>query len=109
MLIDISRYVNVIDSKRHVEKILFDQADAFARFSSSSGVNHLIPSRLTRYLNLSSDRALVNRSANWYSVLTKNNLTIPFSSLFLYEVISDIDVLDTGVLDWIARDGYGCL
>ncbi|GKG03655.1 hypothetical protein Tco_0311291, partial [Tanacetum coccineum] len=29
--------------------------------------------------------------------------------LFLYEVISDIDVLGTGTLDWIARDGYGCL
>ncbi|GJV73816.1 retrovirus-related pol polyprotein from transposon TNT 1-94 [Tanacetum coccineum] len=57
------RYVNVIDSKRHVEKIIF--ADSIARTSSSSGVKHLIPSRLTRYLNLSSDKALVNKSANW--------------------------------------------
>ncbi|GJS78086.1 retrovirus-related pol polyprotein from transposon TNT 1-94 [Tanacetum coccineum] len=74
-----------------------------ARTSSSSGVKHLIPSRLTRYLNLSSDKALVNKSANWYSVPTKNNSTIPFSTV-LYEVISDIDVLGTGMLDWIARD-----
>ncbi|GJS47082.1 hypothetical protein Tco_0597203 [Tanacetum coccineum] len=63
MLIGISRYVNVIDSKRHVEKIIFVQADSFARASSSVGDNHLIPSRLTGYLNLSFDRALVNRSA----------------------------------------------
>nr|GEZ28607.1 hypothetical protein [Tanacetum cinerariifolium] len=39
-----------------------DQADSFARASSSAGVKHLIPSRLTRYLNLSTGRALVNRS-----------------------------------------------
>nr|GEZ89591.1 hypothetical protein [Tanacetum cinerariifolium] len=31
----------------------------------SSGVKHLIPSNLRRYINLSSDKALVNRSANW--------------------------------------------
>ncbi|GJZ65506.1 hypothetical protein Tco_0622202 [Tanacetum coccineum] len=42
-----------------------DQADSFARTSSSSGVKHLITSRLTRYLNLSSDRALVNRMLDW--------------------------------------------
>ncbi|GJS98227.1 reverse transcriptase domain-containing protein [Tanacetum coccineum] len=59
-------------------------SDSIARTSSSSGVKHLIPSRLTRYLNISSDKALVNKSA----------------------VISDIDVLGTGMLDWIARDGY---
>ncbi|GKF56657.1 hypothetical protein Tco_0166997, partial [Tanacetum coccineum] len=41
------------------------QADSIARTSSSSGVKHLIPSHLTRYLNLSSDKALVNKSANW--------------------------------------------
>ncbi|GJS55960.1 pentatricopeptide repeat-containing protein [Tanacetum coccineum] len=40
------------------------QHDSIARTSSSSGVKHLIPSRLTRYLNLSSDKALVNKSAN---------------------------------------------
>ncbi|GKA14370.1 hypothetical protein Tco_0694016 [Tanacetum coccineum] len=39
------------------------QAVLFARTSSSSGVKHLIPSRLTRYLNLSLGKALVNRSA----------------------------------------------
>ncbi|GJV86931.1 hypothetical protein Tco_1530869 [Tanacetum coccineum] len=39
------------------------KADSIARTSSSSGVKHLIPSRLTRYLNLSSDKALVNKSA----------------------------------------------
>nr|GEV13125.1 ribonuclease H-like domain-containing protein [Tanacetum cinerariifolium] len=39
-----------------------DQVDSFARASSSAGVKHLIPSRLTRYLNLSSGKALVNRS-----------------------------------------------
>nr|GEX63251.1 retrovirus-related Pol polyprotein from transposon TNT 1-94 [Tanacetum cinerariifolium] len=33
---------------------------------------------LTRYLNLSLGKALVNRSANWYAVPTKNNSTIPF-------------------------------
>nr|GEV66633.1 reverse transcriptase domain-containing protein [Tanacetum cinerariifolium] len=42
-----------------------DQADSFARTSSSSGIKHLIPSRLTTYLNLSSGKGLVNRSANW--------------------------------------------
>nr|GEZ86983.1 hypothetical protein [Tanacetum cinerariifolium] len=41
------------------------QADSFARTSNSSRVKHLIPSRLTRYLNLSSGKALVNRPANW--------------------------------------------
>ncbi|GJZ00631.1 ty3-gypsy retrotransposon protein [Tanacetum coccineum] len=30
----------------------------------------------------------------------------PFN-LYLYEVISDIDVLGTRMLDWIAQDGYG--
>nr|GEV94061.1 hypothetical protein [Tanacetum cinerariifolium] len=40
--------------------INLDQADSFARASSSTGVKHLIPSRLTRYLNLSTGRALVN-------------------------------------------------
>nr|GEX77261.1 hypothetical protein [Tanacetum cinerariifolium] len=38
--------------------------DSFARTSSSAGVKHLIPIRLTRYLNLSSGKALVNISAN---------------------------------------------
>nr|GEY56376.1 hypothetical protein [Tanacetum cinerariifolium] len=85
-----------------------DQVDSVARTSRTSGVKHLIPSRLTRYLNLSSDKALVNRPANWYSVSTKNNSTIPFSTFF-YEVISDIDVLGMGMLDSIARDGYGFL
>ena len=123
MLIDISRHVNVIDSKRHVEKILFGifwfsvfvfsfwnfiflylfyrfyifviffsqkyvqvdvwrwyQAVSFARNSSSAGVKHLIPIRLTRYLNLSLGRAFVNISATWYSVLTKYNSIIPFST-----------------------------
>ncbi|GJT00521.1 putative reverse transcriptase domain-containing protein [Tanacetum coccineum] len=41
------------------------QHDSIARTSSSSGVKHLIPSRLTRYLNLSSDKPLVNKPANW--------------------------------------------
>ncbi|GKC29223.1 hypothetical protein Tco_1036517, partial [Tanacetum coccineum] len=54
-------------------------------------------------------KALVNKPANWYSVPTKNNSTIPFSTLFLHEVISNINVLGTGMLDWVARDGYGCL
>nr|GFC07951.1 hypothetical protein [Tanacetum cinerariifolium] len=36
---------------------------SFARTSSSAGVKHLIPIRLTRYLNLSSGKALVNISA----------------------------------------------
>ncbi|GKD56094.1 hypothetical protein Tco_1289481 [Tanacetum coccineum] len=58
-----------------------DQADLIARTYSSSGVKRLIPSRLTRYLNLSSDKALVNKSANWYSVPTKNNSTIPWTGL----------------------------
>ncbi|GJQ94306.1 reverse transcriptase domain-containing protein [Tanacetum coccineum] len=45
------------------EDKVFKPADAFARTSSSSGVKHLKPSRLTRYLNLSSNKALVNRNA----------------------------------------------
>nr|GFB72171.1 hypothetical protein [Tanacetum cinerariifolium] len=36
---------------------------SFSRASSSAGVKHLIPSRLTRYRNLSTGRALVNRCA----------------------------------------------
>nr|GEY12784.1 retrovirus-related Pol polyprotein from transposon TNT 1-94 [Tanacetum cinerariifolium] len=50
-----------------------DQAYLPPRTSNSSGVKHLIPSHLTRYLNLSL-------------------------------VISNIDVLGTQMLDWIARD-----
>ncbi|GJX72555.1 hypothetical protein Tco_0309726 [Tanacetum coccineum] len=38
--------------------------NSISRTSSSSGVKHLIPSCLTRYLNLSSDKGLVNKSAN---------------------------------------------
>nr|GEW31946.1 reverse transcriptase domain-containing protein [Tanacetum cinerariifolium] len=43
-----------------------DQADSIASAFSSAGVKHLIPSRLTRYLNLSTGKDLVNRSANWF-------------------------------------------
>nr|GEY94975.1 hypothetical protein [Tanacetum cinerariifolium] len=57
--------------------------DSFARASNSAGVKHLIPSHLTRYLNLSSGRALVNRSATWYSVPIKNSSMIPFSTFSL--------------------------
>nr|GEZ77293.1 hypothetical protein [Tanacetum cinerariifolium] len=59
--------------KKKVEK---DQANSFARASSSARVKHLIPSHLMRYLNLSTGKALVNRSANWYLVPTKNSSTI---------------------------------
>nr|GEX62805.1 hypothetical protein [Tanacetum cinerariifolium] len=60
-----------------------DQADSFARAFSSAGVKHLIPSRLRRYLNLSSGKALVNRSANWYSVSTNNSSMIPILTFSL--------------------------
>nr|GEZ46485.1 reverse transcriptase domain-containing protein [Tanacetum cinerariifolium] len=90
------------------ESALKHQADSFARVSSSAGVKHLIPSCLTRYLNISTGKALVNRSANWYSVLTKNSSTILFDLLF-DEVISDVNVLGARMLDRIARDGCGCL
>nr|GEX38912.1 hypothetical protein [Tanacetum cinerariifolium] len=45
-----------------------DQADSLAKASSSAGVKHLIPSHLTRYLNLSTGKALVSRSANWIAL-----------------------------------------
>ncbi|GJX11205.1 retrovirus-related pol polyprotein from transposon TNT 1-94 [Tanacetum coccineum] len=45
-------------------------SDSFVRTSNSAAVKHLITIRLTRYRNLSSGKALVNISANWYSVLT---------------------------------------
>nr|GEZ84861.1 hypothetical protein [Tanacetum cinerariifolium]GFA17793.1 hypothetical protein [Tanacetum cinerariifolium] len=99
MLIDISKYVNVIDSKRHVEKNIFD---SFVRASSSAGVKHLILSRLTRYLNLSTGKALVNSSDKEYFNDT-------FFDLLFDEVISHVDVPGTRMLDKIARDGYGCL
>nr|GEW95118.1 reverse transcriptase domain-containing protein [Tanacetum cinerariifolium] len=38
--------------------------DSFARTSGSAGVKHLIPIRLTRYLNLSADNAMYSVSAN---------------------------------------------
>ncbi|GJW99780.1 hypothetical protein Tco_0183694 [Tanacetum coccineum] len=37
-----------------ISRIMLYQADSFSRISSSSGVKHLIPSHLMRYLNLSS-------------------------------------------------------
>nr|GEX21103.1 hypothetical protein [Tanacetum cinerariifolium] len=82
----ISEYINVIDSKRHVEKNLFDQADLFAKVSSSTGVKHLIPSRLTRYLNLSSGKALVNRSANCWTRLHEMAMAA-FESQYIDEFI----------------------
>nr|GEV24276.1 hypothetical protein [Tanacetum cinerariifolium] len=54
-------------------------------------------------------RALVNRSANWYSVLIKNSSTIPFFDLLFDEVVAYIDVLGERMLVRIARDSYGCL
>nr|GEZ77060.1 retrovirus-related Pol polyprotein from transposon TNT 1-94 [Tanacetum cinerariifolium] len=63
---------------------------SFARTSSSAGVKHLIPIRLTRYLKLSLGKALVNRLANWYSVLTKdlqgNDLLIDNRGSDLYTI-----------------------
>ncbi|GJW39427.1 reverse transcriptase domain-containing protein [Tanacetum coccineum] len=59
------------------------QAVSFAITFSSVGVKHLIPSRLTRYSNISYDRAFINMSANWSAArgcmrllwLTENNAT----------------------------------
>lgn len=53
------------------------------RRSSSSGVRLRIPIRRTKSSNLSFGRALVNRSASWYSVFTKNNSTVPSSTCSL--------------------------
>nr|GEX24007.1 putative reverse transcriptase domain-containing protein [Tanacetum cinerariifolium] len=54
-----------ITDKLSLKDTLSLQLDLFVRTSSFSRVKHLIPSLLTRYLNLSLGKALVNRPANW--------------------------------------------
>ncbi|GJR28570.1 hypothetical protein Tco_1104802 [Tanacetum coccineum] len=49
--------------------------------------------RLTRYLNYLQIKLLVNKSANWFSVRIRNNSTIPFFNLILYEADINIEVL----------------
>ncbi|GKB95256.1 hypothetical protein Tco_0981393 [Tanacetum coccineum] len=69
------------------------EQDSIARTSSSSGVKHLIPSRLTRYLNLSSDKALVNKSANWYenagTKIARDGLWLPFESQYIASAMNN--------------------
>jgi hypothetical protein len=63
--------------------LMFDDHLCFKNFSRSSGVKHRIPIWWTKSANLVGGNALVSKSASWYSVPTKYNSIVPFSTCSL--------------------------